>query len=189
MEIDFDRLLKLRISVARFGEMDGARWWNTQGILGRYGALALSRGFPKTHRFAQAKVAFSVAAHRCHEIYNPPNAYTLWNLPPEIEDQFQNRWYDWLENVEAWEPFFKDIEDVSGKELLELLSERDLISPVLLEKAKKLRRSAEGRSVQISGMNILDDEALALLAAGFFRGEPGKPAIPFFNQKDTSIEI
>ena len=186
--LNFELLFQLRLVIVRYGEMDGARWWNTQGILGRYGALALSRGFPKTHRFAQARVAFSVAAHRCQEVYDPPNAYTLWNLLPEIEDQFQEKWYDWLENVEEWEDFFKGIEEISGKELLELLSERDLISQEQIENAKKLRRSAEGRSVQISGMNELDNEALAMLAAGFFRGEPGKPAIPYLSKKDTSIE-
>ncbi len=30
--IDLDRLLKLRLLVARFGEMDLARWWNTRLI-------------------------------------------------------------------------------------------------------------------------------------------------------------
>ena len=29
--IDFDRLLKLRLIVARVGEMDLAKWWNTRG--------------------------------------------------------------------------------------------------------------------------------------------------------------
>ncbi len=33
--IDFDHLLRLRLVVARFGEMDGAMWWNTKGVLGR----------------------------------------------------------------------------------------------------------------------------------------------------------
>ena len=44
--IDFKRLFKLRLVVARHGEMDAARWWNTQGMLGRRGALVLKRGFP-----------------------------------------------------------------------------------------------------------------------------------------------
>ena len=69
--------------------MDGAKWWNTQGVLGRYGALALGRGFPRTHRFTQAGIAFSVAAHRCREIYDSPAALTLWNLPAETEDRFR----------------------------------------------------------------------------------------------------
>ena len=37
--LDFDRLLKLRLVVARHGEMDMARWWNTQGMLGLIGIV------------------------------------------------------------------------------------------------------------------------------------------------------
>jgi hypothetical protein len=62
--IDLDHLLKLRLVVARFGEMDLAKWWNTKGQLGRLGTAALRRGFPRTHRFAQARSVFAVAAHR-----------------------------------------------------------------------------------------------------------------------------
>jgi len=40
--IDLDRLLKLRLVVARHGEMDRAGWWNTNGMLGRYGGIALT---------------------------------------------------------------------------------------------------------------------------------------------------
>ena len=64
-EVDLDRLLKLRLVVARHGEMDRSRWWNTQGMLGRHGALVLERGFPRTHFFAQARVVFAVARARC----------------------------------------------------------------------------------------------------------------------------
>ena len=63
--IDLDRLLKLRLVIVRFGEMDLARWWNTKGQLGKLGAAALRRGFPRTHYFAQARSVFAVAAHRC----------------------------------------------------------------------------------------------------------------------------
>jgi hypothetical protein len=41
---DVNRLLKLRLVVARFGEMDLAKWWNTKGRLARFGAVALQRG-------------------------------------------------------------------------------------------------------------------------------------------------
>ena len=43
--IDLDPLLRLRLVVARYGEMDRAGWWNTNGMLGRYGAIVLERGF------------------------------------------------------------------------------------------------------------------------------------------------
>ncbi len=64
--IDYERLLKLRLVVARVGEMDLARWWNTQGLLGTRGKVVLARGFPHTHCFAQARVVFTVARARCH---------------------------------------------------------------------------------------------------------------------------
>lgn len=176
--IDFEHLFKLRVTVARFGEMDNARWWNTQGILGRYGALTLSRGFPKTHRFAQAKIALAVAAHRCKEIYSHPGAFTLWDLPPEIEDRFQDKWMEWLDDIDHWIPFFLSLEDIPDIELLDLLTQQGLLNSNQIEMAQKLRRSSEGRSVQIPGRESLDNEALSLLAAGFFRGEKGKPAVP-----------
>ena len=82
--LDFGRLFKLRLVVARHGEMDSAAWWNIKGILGRHGALALRRGFPSTHYFAQARIAFAVASSRCHEVFDPPGCMTLWTLPKVI---------------------------------------------------------------------------------------------------------
>src|SRR5271170_4172154 len=79
--IDLDRLLKLRLVVARFGEMDIGKWWNTKGQLGRLGTAATRRGFPRTHYFAQARSVFAVAAHRCREVFDPPQCVTLWHLP------------------------------------------------------------------------------------------------------------
>ena len=55
IDVDLDRLLRLRLVVARFGE-DLARWWNSRGMLGRHGAVVLKGGFPATHHFAQARV-------------------------------------------------------------------------------------------------------------------------------------
>ena len=88
--IDFDRLLKLRLVVARVGEMDLAKWWNTNGQLGRLGAAAIRRGFPRTHYFAQARSVFAVAAHRCREVFDPPHSVTLWQLPEAVEEEFEN---------------------------------------------------------------------------------------------------
>ena len=86
--IDLAQLFKLRLVVARVGEGDLASWWNTRGQLGPMGASVLRRGFPRTYRFAQARSVFAVAAHRCDELYDPPNAVTLWQLPAEFEDDF-----------------------------------------------------------------------------------------------------
>src|SRR5215467_9047757 len=90
--IDLDQLLRLRLVVARFGEMDLARWWNTKGQLGRLGAVTLRRGFPRTYRFAQARSVFAVAAHRCAEVFDPPDCVTLWRLSEAFEEEFEQRW-------------------------------------------------------------------------------------------------
>lgn len=60
MPLDLDHLLRLRLAVARFGEMDAAQWWNTKGVLGRLGAMAWPRNFPRTHAFARARTVFTV---------------------------------------------------------------------------------------------------------------------------------
>jgi hypothetical protein len=54
--------------------MDAAGWWNTKGVLGRHGAALLKPGFPSTHYFAQARIAFAVARSRCHELCDPRGA-------------------------------------------------------------------------------------------------------------------
>lgn len=177
--IDFKRLFKLRLVVARHGEMDGARWWNTQGVLGSRGVSVLVRGFPKTHTFAQARIVFEVARSRCHELFDPPGCMTLWSLPAAIEEQFQEHWQRWLAEPETWIPVFQALQGQSGAGLLEALAEFDLISQEQREAVGKLRRAAENRAVPIAGSYLPDDEILTLLAAGFSRGEPGNPAIPY----------
>lgn len=176
--IDFERLFKLRLAVARHGEMDRARWWNTQGILGRRGAAVLKRGFPSTHHFAQARIVFEVAKSRCQELFDPPACMTLWNLPADVEDQFQEHWQDWIDHTDKWQPIFTLLE-TGPEDLLAALSELDLLSIEQAEAARKLRRSAENRAVPLSGVHAPGDDIITLLAAGFSRGEPGAPAIPY----------
>src|SRR5277367_2822320 len=115
--IDFDRLLKLRLVVARFGEMDLAKWWNTRGQLGRLGTAATRRGFPRTHYFAQARAVFAVAAHRCREVFDPPNSVTLWHLPETVEEEFEAHWERWLDRADDWKPFFAKLEELKELDL------------------------------------------------------------------------
>lgn len=187
--IDFDRLLRLRLVVARYGEMDAARWWNTgdsarrTALLGRAGSVLMSRGFPRTHRFAQARLVFEVARARCAEVFDPPGCVTLWNLPPAIEDQFDARWARWLESRADWADFFASIESAPN-ELLETIQVLGLASENELEAVSKLRRSAEGRSVPLPGVHVVTDALITQLAAGFSRGEPGKLAVPYARMDD-----
>jgi hypothetical protein len=91
--VDLDHLLKLRAIVGRFGEMAAARRWNTTGQLGPVGgAMAIKRGLPCTHGFAQSRSVFAVATHRCAEIFQPPKGVSFWLLPPDIEEAFDAKW-------------------------------------------------------------------------------------------------
>ena len=159
--------------------MDAAKWWNTQGMLGRRGAVVLKRGFPSTHYFSQARIVFEVARSRCHEIFDPPGCMTLWSLPADIEGQFQDHWQGWLDEIEKWAPVFQQLAAQSGTDLLQSLGEFDLISQLQLDTVAKLRRSAENRAVPISGTFRPHDSIIALLAAGFARGRTSNPAIPY----------
>jgi hypothetical protein len=183
--LDLDRLLKLRLLVARFGEMDLAKWWNTKSQLGRLGAAAVRRGFPRTHRFAQARSVFAVAAHRCAEVFEPPGCVTLWRLPEAVEEAFDAAWEHWLDRASEWTGFFDKLESLAGNDLTEVLRAFEVVSERDVQAYGKLRRSAEGRAVPLPGIFSGTDADVALLALGFARGETSALAVPYARRADA----
>ncbi len=177
--IDLDRLLKLRLVVGRFGEMDLAKWWNTRGQLGKSGADLLRRGFPRTHHFAQARSVMAVAAHRCSTVIDLADCVTLWRLPEKTEEEFDARWERWLDDGRDWELFFTKLEAFQGSDLVEALRRFEVVSDRDVERYGKLRRSSEGRVVPLSGLFSGADDDVSLLALGFARGEPTALAVPY----------
>lgn len=178
-QIDLERLLKLRVIVARFGEMDLAKWWNTKGQLGRMGTATIRRGFPRTHFFAQARSVFAVAAHRCTEVFDPPESVTLWRLPELVEEEFEARWEHWLDNASVWAPFFQTIEHLSGTDLPTILRSFGVVDGDDVERLSNLRRSAEGRTVPLPGFFTGTTSEVTLLALAFSKGEVGSLAVPY----------
>lgn len=177
--VDLDHLLQLRLVVARFGEMDLARWWNTKGQLGRVGAMALRRGFPRSHRFAQARSVFAVAAHRSAEVFDPAGSVTLWRLPAGVEEAFEARWEQWLDGAAAWTPFFDGLGSLPGTDLTGSLRSRDLVTDADVLASASLHLAAEGRAVPLPAPFSGTSRDIALLALGFARGEPGALAVPY----------
>jgi hypothetical protein len=177
--LDYDRLLKSRLVVARVGEMDLAKWWNTRGQLGRLGSAAIRRGLPRTHYFAQARSVFAVAAHRCTEIYDLPGSVTLWRMPEAIEQEFEAKWERWLDRASEWTPFFQRLENLQEKDLKVALQSFDLVTEEASQAFSRLRISAEGRAVPLPGSFACTDHDVAMLALGFARSEPGSLAVPY----------
>jgi hypothetical protein len=176
--VDLDRLIKLRLIVARHGEMDVARWWNTNGVLGRKGSLLMSRGFPKTRQFVQARLVFAVARARSAERFPAvSDCITLWDLPAGIEDEFDAQWSEWL-NDSSWAGFFNGLQTQDAS-LLTALKNHNLLDSDHEAEVSRMRRSAEGRAVPLPGIRTVNDDTITLLAAAFARGEASKPAIPY----------
>lgn len=165
--------------------MDVAKWWNSNGQLGRLGAAALRRGFPRTHYFAQAHSVFAVAAYRCREYFNPPRCVTLWSLPEAIEEEFEARWEHWLDHAADWQPFFKRLETLEGTDLVATLRAFELVTDRDIESSSRLKRSAEGRAVPLPGVFSETNEEVALLAIGFARGEVGALAVPYARREEA----
>ncbi|NKM43417.1 BrxE family protein [Rhizobium leguminosarum bv. viciae] len=183
--IDFDRLLKLRLVVARIGEMDLAKWWNTRGQLGRLGGAAIRRGFPRTHYFAQARSVFAVADFRCSEVFDPPQSVTLWRLPESVEEEFQAHWERCLDQADTWKAFFLELEALKETEVKTALQSFDLITHDDSELFSRLRRSAEGRAVPLPAPFTGTNQDIASLALGFGCGEPGALAVPYARVNNT----
>jgi len=177
--LNLERLLKFRVVVARFGEMDLGKWWNTRGQLGGLGTAAIRRGLPRTHYFAQARSVFSVASHRCGEIFDPPDSVTLWRLPEPIEEEFEAKWEHWLDQAAEWTLFFQGLESLQEGDLKVALQSFGLITDDESQLFSRLRLSAEGRSVPLPGSFLGTDQDIAMLALGFARGEPGSVAVPY----------
>lgn len=174
-----DRILQLRITVGRHGEMDRAKWWNTNGIMGSKGEVVLERGFPRTHALVQARVAFEVARARCASVFAVPDAVTLWNLPAELEDQFESRWSHWLSHSERWGDFLKRADEATTEELVEGLTSLGLVESEHAEQASNAEVQREGRSVSMPSIGEVDGDAVAMLAAGFAVGDTNDLVVPF----------
>ena len=172
-------LFKLRLMVARYGEMDLAGWWNTNGVLGKLGNAGLSRGFPVIHSFAQARIVFAVASARCKEVFNATGCYTLWSLSPETEEIMDAQWHSWCQTPDTWTGFFNELSEVNSNDLREQLFSMKLIDGKARAAVAGLTMAPQSRVLLLPITGQLDDHAVMLLAAGFARGSKGQLAIPY----------
>lgn len=178
-DLVLDWLLKVRLVVARCGEMDCARWWNTQGQLGPRGADVLRRGFPRTHQFAQARSVFAAAANRCAEIFDNQEAITLWRLDAALEEEFDLQWEVWLDSALTWRPFFEVIASIKGDDVVGELERLGLVDEAIVAEVRALSFDAGGRALPLPLTIDSQRSRIEMLALGFGRGEPGRLVVPY----------
>jgi hypothetical protein len=179
LDVDLEWLLKVRVAVARCGEMDCAQWWNTNGQLGSLGATVLARGFPRTHHFAQARSVFAAATAKCAETFALPGSMTLWWLGEDLEEAFDLEWEAWLDRASEWRPFFEEVANSMSADLSDLLLRLQLVTPDHIERAASLRPDASGKGVRVPADTSSTRDQIALLALGFVQGAAGKPVVPY----------
>lgn len=178
--LNLERVLRLRAAVGRFGEMDCAGWWNTQGVLGTRGKAVYKRGLPRTHFFARVRVVSSVAAERSRSVYPAPDAATLWSLPPALERAMSFHEREWAIGgtaADGWPDFETAIAAPPDGELLKWLVELGLVSADLTTIVKSLAQAPGGKGIVVPGP--LTDDAVQLLAAAHSRGGPKDLVVPF----------
>lgn len=181
-KVDLDRSLKCRLIVARFGEMDLGRWWNTTQ-LGTDGAQVLKRGFPRTHFFAQARSVFAVASHRSDERLDSlgdvaATSVTLWRLPAELEQEFDTRWEDWLDNAAIWTDLFRRLQKPQD-DLVKTLLNEGAVSEADVDTHARWARRVDGPRVCIATAFSGSVSEIAQLALGFAHGTPGELVVPY----------
>jgi hypothetical protein len=121
---------------------------------------------------------FAVATHRCRDLYSPSGAVTLWSLPAEVEDDFDQAWAMWIDQTGEWEPYFAELEQC-GADLVHELQRLDLVNHDHLVQLSRLKRSAQQRAVAVAGEFTGSADDVTMLALAFARGEQGNPAVPF----------
>jgi hypothetical protein len=178
-DLDFEWLLKLRVAVARCGEMDLARWWNTSKQLGPSGASVLKRGFPRTHYFAQARSVMAVASQRCDQLLAQTDAVTLWRLPEALEDRFESLWETWLDRHADWRSYFEAVAAIRTGDVIAAATDLGLVTSNDLKALRTLKAAPDGRKLNVGKSFTGEHRQIALLALGFAVGRVGDPVIPF----------
>ena len=181
MDLDAGRLIRLRAAVGRFGEMDAAGWWNTQGVLGPRGAAVYKRGFPRTQFLARLHVVASVAGERSAALYPAPGVATLWKLPPALERTVTYREREWASSDKGgdWSEFETAIASPPPENLVKWLDDLGLIEPGTSSEIESLALVPGGAGIAVPGP--VGQHAVELLAAAHGRSKSRQLVVPFIS--------
>ena len=138
------------------------------------------RGFPRTHYFAQARSVFAVAAHRCAEVFDPPDAATFWRLTDEVEEAFDARWEGWLDSAPTWAPFFESDRRAQGLRCRSALKRLSLVDDADVEAAARLKLADGEKGVLRPGSLRSRTQSGRAAGARFRQRRQRRPTCPIF---------
>lgn len=177
-------LLRARLWVARLGEGDVLKWWQTEAVLGPDGAFVGPRVLPKTHAVGRARLAFAAARYACDERYPHPGATHLFRLDASTEDQFEGFLHATLDDSRYWEEILGRLEALGPDcEPGQALAEAGLVDEDLLSAVSSLDLGPDSRSLGLQRAPQSESD-LALLTAGFARGRTGRLVVPYIADKE-----
>jgi hypothetical protein len=95
-----------------------------------------------------------------------------------MEDDFDLRWAQWVDDAPEWAGFFGQLESCSS-DLESELRRLDLVTDADVELKRGLRRSAEQRAVAVPGVFSGTTTDVTTLALAFAKGEVADLAVPY----------
>jgi len=121
---------------------------------------------------------FAVAAQRCAEVFDPPDAATIWRLPDDVEEAFDARCEGWLA-AESWAPYFESVAALADFDVAKVPKCFLLVDDAEIEASAKLKAADGGKGVLVPGPFEPGRRSVALLALGFGRGAPRDLLVPY----------
>jgi hypothetical protein len=177
--LDFQRLLRLRLTIGRLGESDLMGWWSSRQ-LSAPGAGALRRNFPRTHSLAAARCTFSTAREKCDSVFNGADLITLWRLTDECEDAFDRAWSDVMGQRDDWEPFIQRLRQLTAPVVPgEVIVELGLTMPDEVTGVTRLRKMPNVEAIDLGSHPAVTDDLVTRLAAAFAVSTQGRLLVPF----------
>jgi hypothetical protein len=187
-EINLESLFYCRLIVGRYGEMDIARWWNTSGILSSLGSKVASRGLPRTEYYGRARALFAVAQQRTRQYFSPPESFTLWSLPPAVENALDEAMIRWAHEGRAWPAIEEALVGLKFGGIEKALQDANVATEQITGLVPKLKVGQEGKSILLPQSSRITDETVSLLAAAFSRSKPESLLLPIVSVKGGDQE-
>jgi hypothetical protein len=121
---------------------------------------------------------FAVASYRTREYFSPPGSFSLWLMPPSVEQALDETMIGWAHEGRSWPDVLALLECLKREGLSQSLKNAGVLTNAALDTVSKLKLGPEGKSVRLSDVVSLTDEAVRVLAGGFVLSKPGALLVP-----------